>query len=57
LSVDLRQLTRTGRMPEAMRASIGGFRSLDNNFLAALKNNDGKISKKENYIVMLNKNE
>jgi len=44
-------------MPEAMRASIGGFRSLDNNFLAALKNNDGKISKKENYIVMLNKNE
>ena len=35
LSLASRHLTRTGKIPELIRASIGGFRSEDNNFLAA----------------------
>jgi len=33
LSWQTRQLTNIGIIPEAIRSSIGGFRSLDNNFL------------------------
>ena len=35
LSLASRHLTKTGKMPELIRASMGGFRSDDNNFLAA----------------------
>ena len=35
LSSQARQLTRTGKIPELMRASMGGFRSDDRSFRAA----------------------
>ena len=37
LSSYWRQATRIGRMPDAMKSSIGGFRSEDNNFLLKSK--------------------